>query len=521
MKKKRIKVEFLFLVVLALLMAGAAGLLVRPVRDPDIRHRAALGDVVWNHELHARMKGLTCQACHHTTRPGVTTPEPCSTCHQEPPREQQGRVMTELYKDLTTTDSPPPPPPKSRSRGPSAMDAFHGKCLGCHQAMKQGPVSCRDCHAHTFSGPHGRVEWDHRAHSRQMEVECVFCHHTSKGKPAGEIPSCRQCHQGALAGRADMTTTGIPDHQGLTHAKCADCHVEGDPSADAPACAVCHREIASAGGAVPLEQAIHQKCFSCHNEKTRGNTPRTRGPNYCSDCHRPDPSFISASAGPVLWTHEAHGQEYKCERCHHDRSGHADEPFVSCRQCHHDRPGGVRVKNEPPVSPAADAVHHQCLGCHQEKKAGPTRCNSCHSQNPDLSVFRRETEGGTVIWDHRFHAVGLAFACQECHHNMRSREGVLYTVCRTADCPAEAGDPKSCSSCHPGPGTVGPAAVAGSTAAPAPAAQVLTVPASTGASDAAHGTCIGCHQKLAGPVECDQCHAQPGAAPGSDLGGRE
>lgn len=510
-KKKQIKIEYLVLVVLALLMAGAAGLLVRPVRDPDISHRAALGDVVWNHELHARMKGLTCQVCHHTTRAGVTNPEPCLNCHREPPRGQQGRVMTDVYKDLVAAENPsPPPPPKPRFRGPGAMDAYHGKCRGCHQAMNQGPISCRDCHAHTFSGPHGRVEWDHRKHSRQMKVECAFCHHTSEGRPESEVPGCRQCHEGAAATRADMTTTGIPSHQGLTHAKCGECHVEGSPSAHAPSCVVCHKQMKAAGGAAPIEQAIHQKCFACHNEKVKGGTPRTTEPNYCSDCHRRDPSFINTSAGPVLWTHEAHGQEYQCRECHHDRTGQPNEPFLSCDQCHHDRPGGVQVKAEMPVSPAADAVHNQCLGCHREKKAGPVECNSCHSQNPDISVFRKETEAGTVIWDHRFHAVGLAFSCQECHHNMRSRDGILYTVCKTADCPTEAGGPKACTSCHPGPGAAAPAPapVDGLTAVPAPAAPALIVPASAGASDAAHGTCIGCHQKLAGPVECDQCHVQ-------------
>lgn len=497
MKRKPIKVEFLALAMLALITAGAAGLVLRPGSDPDVRHRAALGDVVWNHELHARMKGLTCQVCHHTTRPGVTNPEPCLNCHKEPPREQQGRVLTAMYKDLGApppSDQPPPPPPKpGKKEGPEAMVAYHGKCLGCHQAMKQGPVECRDCHAQRFSGPHGRVEWDHRLHSRQMDVECESCHHPVKvdGREEVRLVSCRECHEDAVSTGIDMSTPAIPEHKFSSHKNCGVCHTEENPASTAPDCQACHQKMKPPEGTPPpIEQAIHQKCFDCHNEKIDGSTPRTSGASSCSDCHRKDPSFIDSVFGPVLWTHDAHAQEYECEECHHDRAGFESEPYLSCAACHNERRSGLRIDARMPISPAADAAHEQCLGCHEEKKRGPTACDDCHSRESAISVFHTRIGTETATWDHRFHAVGLAFSCQECHHNMRTRDGLPFTVCAPGQpCPPEAGDAKQCSACHPDSGS-----------APGPA----IMNAKMNLQDALCATCTECHKKLAGPAECQE-----------------
>ena len=495
MEGKQIKVEYLAGIVTILLAAGAAGLIVRPVRNPDVSHSAAIGDVVWNHELHARMKGLTCQACHHTTRTGVTNPPVCTSCHQRA-QGPEALILAGAYRDLTRPEGAETPPPPPGTPSP-AMSAFHHKCVGCHKAMAKGPVSCRDCHAQSFAGPHGLVEWNHREHSRQLGLECAFCHHTSKQGEEARIPPCGSCHPPAVATAEDLAT-GLKDHQTATHANCGFCHVERVPGAEVPSCLDCHPKMKPEAGAAPaLVPAIHAKCLYCHNRKVKGKTPKTAMPSYCTDCHRPDPSFLpSAEAGSVLWSHARHGRDMSCETCHHDHADAPNEPYIACARCHNGQ--------SPATPPLPDAAHGKCVTCHIEKKAGPTECSGCHNRNPELlaGIFQTETEAGTAVWNHRFHATALALPCQECHHNLRTREGLSYTVCQAAvSCPADAADPRSCAACHSS--ATAPAPAAG---APPPAAK----PPAPGLYEIVHDedkTCVGCHQKLgAGPVECNQCH---------------
>lgn len=76
--------------------------------------------VEFNHKLHSSK--LDCTRCHHdfdkfnNNRGGEG--QPCDSCHKA-----------------------------KGSRGmPSLKDAFHRQCIGCHKAMKKGPVMCGECH---------------------------------------------------------------------------------------------------------------------------------------------------------------------------------------------------------------------------------------------------------------------------------------------------------------------------------------------------------------------------------------
>jgi cytochrome c553 len=51
---------------------------------------------------------------------------------------------------------------------------------------------------------------------------------------------------------------------------------------------------------------------------------------------------------------------------------HSADP-ASCKSCHGDaKPGKLTLDKE--------AAHKLCKGCHESKKAGPTKCGECHKK---------------------------------------------------------------------------------------------------------------------------------------------
>lgn len=49
------------------------------------------------------------------------------------------------------------------------------------------------------------------------------------------------------------------------------------------------------------------------------------------------------------------------------------ESLKDCKICHEKAPGKIEGFNK-------DAAHKLCKGCHEEKKAGPTKCGECHKK---------------------------------------------------------------------------------------------------------------------------------------------
>jgi predicted CXXCH cytochrome family protein len=62
-----------------------------------------------------------------------------------------------------------------------------------------------------------------------------------------------------------------------------------------------------------------------------------------------------ASFGKVTFDHPDHGKRNKCAACH---------------------------KTDPParIALAKESAHALCKGCHEQKAAGPTKCNACHDK---------------------------------------------------------------------------------------------------------------------------------------------
>lgn len=65
---------------------------------------------------------------------------------------------------------------------------------------------------------------------------------------------------------------------------------------------------------------------------------------------------LKAKNGDVTFNHKVHGEKYGCKSCH----GEATPAKM--------------------VLGGKDPAHKLCQTCHQEKKAGPTKCMECHKK---------------------------------------------------------------------------------------------------------------------------------------------
>jgi hypothetical protein len=490
MRRRRIPLPLLVLGLVLSIGVGVSAYLARPAVEPDMVLEARFGNVVWNHEMHARMKDIAnCQVCHHQERAGVSDPRPCRDCHR--PQTNEDAVLLASLHGLEGEV-----PEWGGDHGPPPMTAYHGRCVGCHTAMQAGPVGCRDCHAQEFSGAHGVVRWDHHAHARRYEIEgadtlherCVSCHHQDENARAeGDYRACTVCHEPAAVQGLELAT-GRKQHENAEHGRCARCHVVGNPEEDRRSCSDCHD-----GWVVdtenderpPIEQAIHEKCSECHRADWAGRTDDM--PIGCSECHEPDPSMLAdLDVGLVLWDHDRHaryGEGMECTKCHHADAA-IEQPKMACGSCH-----GTGLYDNPPV---AQALRTRCLGCHEEKENGILAWDAIATKREDLNVYVYEGPEGSFSWNHRDHAVSWSFSCRNCHHGILRQDGKSVTGAKAAA--AWTGDAEriqACSNCHGEAGPVPGSAAAGSEA-----------PSYEGAY---RKLCLECHVQLqAGPQTWDE-----------------
>lgn len=69
----------------------------------------------------------------------------------------------------------------------------------------------------------------------------------------------------------------------------------------------------------------------------------------------PDSVTLTAKNGNVTFNHKAHAAAGDCKACHGDAA-----------------PGKLTL--------GKDKGHALCKGCHETKKAGPTKCGECHKK---------------------------------------------------------------------------------------------------------------------------------------------
>lgn len=69
-----------------------------------------------------------------------------------------------------------------------------------------------------------------------------------------------------------------------------------------------------------------------------------------------DTITLAAKNGNVTFNHKKHQDALK-----------------DCKACHEKAPGKIEGFGK-------DAAHKLCKGCHETKKAGPTKCGECHKK---------------------------------------------------------------------------------------------------------------------------------------------
>lgn len=86
--------------------------------------------------------------------------------------------------------------------------------------------------------------------------------------------------------------------------------------------------------------------------------------------------MMKNTGGAVLFDHTGHasdrGYGIGCIECHHTWDEGTTLP-ESCTDCHY-RDGGDLMKR-------SDAMHMQCIGCHQTAAKAPVECSGCHMTN--------------------------------------------------------------------------------------------------------------------------------------------
>ena len=86
--------------------------------------------------------------------------------------------------------------------------------------------------------------------------------------------------------------------------------------------------------------------------------------------------MLKASAGKVLFDHKGHyweeGYGLDCIDCHHAWDEDIDTSPMSCTECHE-----IDSEDEDMMK-RSDALHQQCMGCHEDDGTAPTKCSLCH-----------------------------------------------------------------------------------------------------------------------------------------------
>ena len=85
--------------------------------------------------------------------------------------------------------------------------------------------------------------------------------------------------------------------------------------------------------------------------------------------------MFKSAAGNTLFTHMTHTSEdyygFYCIDCHHYWDEDEGVKPSSCEECH-------ITDEEEDLPKRSDALHLQCIGCHDDNGGGPMDCSECH-----------------------------------------------------------------------------------------------------------------------------------------------
>ena len=119
------KILFLAMTLLPVIVMAAE----IPAGKEVITFESKKGTVTFQHSLHATVRGIECNSCHHTHE-GNEPVKKCSECH----KKKKSKV------------------PGFSVMAPKTSKAYHNKCKGCHKYTLEelekpaGPTKCKLCH---------------------------------------------------------------------------------------------------------------------------------------------------------------------------------------------------------------------------------------------------------------------------------------------------------------------------------------------------------------------------------------
>lgn len=148
----------------AVLLAVALFGYVSPKAEDTVPARVVLdnsgGRVIFSHAAHAEDYGYECVDCHHDEVEDVESfPADCGSCHPKAvdekfAKEHKSAFPSDEYCIRCHFDVPGETIPEDdrpyKDMILTRADAFHGQCMGCHEAEFAGPFgedSCSTCHA--------------------------------------------------------------------------------------------------------------------------------------------------------------------------------------------------------------------------------------------------------------------------------------------------------------------------------------------------------------------------------------
>ncbi len=140
-RKKELRIGYGL--TIALLVIGVISYTAFSAKAPKnplrIMYKASAGNVLFDHKTHAAESGygILCSDCHHHPEDNDTGLTTCYSCH----KKGDNKTMPKSCLDCHEADE------IEGTTMKNSMEAFHEQCSGCHEASKQGPVECGECHA--------------------------------------------------------------------------------------------------------------------------------------------------------------------------------------------------------------------------------------------------------------------------------------------------------------------------------------------------------------------------------------
>lgn len=430
---------------------------------------------------------------------GVTTPGPCSVCHNNKPRIPDITLKTAECASCHTITSATgaghtglpvkhtsptitagcqgsgchsPDLPTTHNPYMSRFPQFATSCALCHKNPSRIPditqktAACDSCHpggAGAHIGIHVATD--------SVTVGCEACHELPAG---GDIASlhagsplgpCNVCHANPTGGDLTMVSPGVRK----ANAACAQagCHAGKDPIDPNHYPAPNHADTQSS----TVDSTIGSACGTCHSmdlkaEHFKATSKMPDGTSItCAKCHESAKFLALPDANPGI------GRTWNgtCEQCHTTKHAgmssatahNAGTVGIACAGAGCHNTADLASIHTSATVTVGGVAYNGCNVCHQSATVTPAsnNCLTCHPSATPTHKTEHNTAGQVdpgcagchftnLIDEHvtsglKSPTTGLAMTCATCH------TPTLGAAAKTAIAAAIAAGDESCDACHP------------------------------------------------------------------------